>query len=212
MRATSRVVSARGGWPVRGRQQQVLAGRRRPGLDPGGDRARPRRAARRGCDRACRGGRSPTSWSSTRSPGAAGDRRSGGARRRRRRRGGGLGAAQPGGAEQVQQRELALAVAGAAVGYPQQPRVLVVGEGARLPARDPRRTDGSHGLVGADRVGEPSHVRRPARPGTSQNKPTRGRAQRCSPEGRVSSSRCSMIWRATSARRMLRWRAARWMR
>jgi hypothetical protein len=50
-----------------------------------------------------------------------------------------LGASQVGGAEQVQQREVALALAGAAVGHAQQSRPPVVGERPRLAPADALR-------------------------------------------------------------------------
>jgi hypothetical protein len=64
----------------------------------------------------------------------------------------GGGAPQAGGAEQVQQREVALALAGAAVGHAQQPRPLVVGERARLAAADPLGAYGAQ-LLGLDAEG-----------------------------------------------------------
>jgi hypothetical protein len=65
-----------------------------------------------------------------------------------------LGTPQPGGAEQVQQRQVALALARAAVGHPQKPRELVVGQGARFAARDARRADRADGRVGVQRPRE----------------------------------------------------------
>jgi hypothetical protein len=121
------------------REQQVLAGRGRPGLDPGGDRREvliERDGV--GCGRVCRSGRSPTSSSSGRSPGAGGNRRRGDARRRRsraawrlRRAAGRRSRAGAAGRGRV-------CLARAAVGHPQQPRPFVVIEGPWLPARDAR--------------------------------------------------------------------------
>ena len=54
----------------------------------------------------------------------------------------------------MQQREVALALAGPAVGHLQQPRELLVRQGARLAARDARRPDRAHVGVGADGRGE----------------------------------------------------------
>lgn len=67
---------------------------------------------------------------------------------------GGFGAPQAGGAEQMQQRKVALPLAGAAVGHLQQQRELVMGECARFSARHARRAHGLNRGVGTDRVGE----------------------------------------------------------
>jgi hypothetical protein len=70
---------------------------------------------------------------------------------------GGFGAPQAGGAEQVQQREVALALPGPAVGHAQQPRPLVVCDRTRLAAADELRAPRPQLLrFDAERLGQPA--------------------------------------------------------
>ena len=113
--------------------------------------------------------------------------------------GGGLGAAQPGGAEQVQQGEVAPALASAAVGHAQQPLPLVVIERARLAA--PRR--GPSGRCGAPGRRRPARRRgRAARRDAWPRWPANGRRARAR-RGRRGRPRASrpLGWRRGRGRR-----------
>ena len=171
------VAGAQRWWRLAGarqRQQQVLGRGRRAAFDPGGDRGervlvewdRSGAAALAVADRHPPAGRSGDCCAQARVACSlalidVGDQQVGG-----------LAAPETGRAEQVQQRQVALALAGAPVGHPQQSLELLFREGARLAAGDALRADGPDRRVEIPAEGSVIAIARSiCRCGGSSNKP-----------------------------------------